>query len=173
MTVMMLTLLTGILGNNYDRFMEFSQAHFLREQAWMITSRARDPIVHKYLSYRLKEDQDKYLWAAFRDVEEVDDVSYDVEEVKEMTETLASREVQQQMMQQMELMSQQMTQLQASNDMLIQWFGRLKDRKREKASHGPNSALRSAGDPEGTAVCDTVADFSFGPVSQQQPRNLS
>lgn len=177
MTVMMLTLLTGILSNNYDRFMEYSRAHFLREQAAIITSRVKDPMVFRFLKRALTRDKETYLWAALREVEELDPPELkDLEELimnlnaKGLTDRESppqDQQIQQQMMHQFEAMQRQMTQLQASNEQLINWFTRLKEKKRDREPHiGANAALRSAGDagqspPDGfglgsTAVCDTV-----------------
>eukprot|EP00746_Dinoflagellata_sp_MGD_P002909 gnl/MRDRNA2_/MRDRNA2_105688_c0_seq1.p1 gnl/MRDRNA2_/MRDRNA2_105688_c0~~gnl/MRDRNA2_/MRDRNA2_105688_c0_seq1.p1 ORF type:complete len:1094 (+),score=184.37 gnl/MRDRNA2_/MRDRNA2_105688_c0_seq1:104-3385(+) len=190
MTVMMLTLLTGILSNNYDRFMEYSKAHFHREQAAIITSRMKDPMMFRVLSKALRRDKDTYLWAALREVEELKETedletllervlakrdpretqqvsaSDDNEDSSDLNTPIRKEDrIQQQMTRQFDEMRQQMMHLQASNDQLIHWFTRLKDRKRDReVCNGPNAGLRSAGDAgqslpnvvHGTAVCDTV-----------------
>jgi hypothetical protein len=65
-TVAMLTLLTGILGSNYDSCLEASSANFLREQARLMTAYATHPWVWFSVRSRLEDSSQRFLWAASR-----------------------------------------------------------------------------------------------------------
>lgn len=60
----MLTLLTGILGSNYDSCLQASSANFLREQARLIAEYASHPWVWLSVQRTLNEAGSKFLWAA-------------------------------------------------------------------------------------------------------------